>query len=229
MKSSFSRIRSASQKRLFLSLFVKTGIRMHGIWNVSVYNCISITFTRKRKNRQRKRNQWLSIRKDPGNCKNSLPQTNHTHRVSESQRSDTIDFPSLSSHPPISLIFEKASYHPSIDALWIDRIGGGGGGGGEVTRVFLWQRFPAEGRERGHANLRRFIPQNDGGRPEARDKPESKLNADRVSLVSCFAKLNKRIVPALPLRLISARNGRRESKKEKKGPSMHDDQLVDQG
>lgn len=42
-----------------------------------------------------------------------------------------------------------------------------------------------------------------GCRPEARDKPESKLNADRVSLVSCFAKLNKRIVPTL--RLISAR------------------------
>lgn len=43
-----------------------------------------------------------------------------------------------------------------------------------------------------------------GCRPEARDKrDESKLNAGRVSLVSCFAKLNKRIVPTL--RLISAR------------------------
>lgn len=73
-----------------------------------------------------------------------------------------------------------------------------------------------------------------GCRPEARDKrDESKLNAGRVSLVSCFAKLNKRIVPTL--RLISARRHGMEGEesswiqKKKKGPSMHDDQLVDQG
>lgn len=64
------------------------------------------------------------------------------------------------------------------------------------------------------------------GSSSSRDKPESKLNADRVSRqVSCFAKLNKRIARDEGMK----RERERRSGSKKKKKKTIDDQLVDQG
>lgn len=65
------------------------------------------------------------------------------------------------------------------------------------------------------------------GSSSSRDKPESKLNADRVSRqVSCFAKLNKRIARDEGMK---REREREEEWKQKKKKKTIDDQLVDQG